>query len=100
MAEKVITFYLVQPHILREIQVERIIQTFKNSFKPGLVILVEDFQLSEWDRLIPQAVIALILKPKLLAFAYIFGEFNYNLKHLVPLGTRILALSQPNNPPT
>ena len=93
MTSKKITYQLVPPHNHRTNLAERAIQTFKNHFKAGLATVDPDFPLAEWDRLIPQAEITLNLlhasrvNPKLSAYAYIFGEFNYNATPLAPPGT-------------
>ena len=85
---------------------ERTVQTFKNHFKAGLATVDPDFPLAEWYRLLSQAEITLNLlwvsrvNPKLSAYAYIFGEFNYNATPLAPLGTRVLAHVKPSKRPT
>ena len=56
-----------------------------------------DFPVKEWDRLIPQANTTLNLlrasrfNPKLSAFAYVEGLFDYNKTPLVPPGTKVVA---------
>ena len=52
---------LVPPHLHRVSKVERVIQTFKNCLKAGLASVDPNFSVKEWDRLIPQAVLALNL---------------------------------------
>ena len=54
-----ITYQLVPPHIHRDNNTEREIQTFKNHFKAGLVLVDPDFPFLEWDQLIPQAELTL-----------------------------------------
>ena len=82
---------------------ERAIQTYKNHFKAGLATLDPDFPLAEWDRLIPQANITINLlrasrsNPNLSAYAYLFGEFNYNQTPIAPPGTKVLAHAKPDN---
>ena len=84
MNKEKINFQLVPPRIHRANLAERAIQTYKNHFKAGLATVDPDFPLAEWDRLIPQANITLNLlrasrvNPQLSAYAYLFGEFNYN----------------------
>ena len=62
---------------------ESAIKTYNSYFKAGLVSVDPQFSLSEWDRLINQANITLIplrstrTNPKLSAYAYIFGEFDF-----------------------
>ena len=90
-------FQLVPPHAHRNNLAERAIQTWKSHFKAGLATCDPDFPLREWDRLIEQANITLNLlrssrsNPKLSAWAFLFGEFNFNKTPLAPPGTRIIA---------
>ena len=96
-----ISFQLVPPHCHRANLAERAIQTFKSHFKAGLASVNPDFPLAEWDRLIPQAVITLNLlrsariNPNLSAYAYVFGQFDYNKTPLAPPGTRVVAHDTP-----
>ena len=70
---------LVPPHAHRTNLAERAIQTFKQHFKTGLALVDPDFPLSQWDRLLPQAVMTLNMlrasriNPKLSAYSYLFG---------------------------
>ena len=92
---------LVPPHAHRTNLAERAIQTFKQHFKTGLALVDPDFPLSQWDRLLPQAVMTLNMlrasraNPKLSAYSYIFGEFDFNATPLAPPGTRVVAHSKP-----
>ena len=103
MTKENISYQLVPPHIHRANLAERAIQTYKNHFKAGLATLDPDFPLSEWDRLIPQANITINLlrasrsNPSLSAYAYLFGEFNYNQTPIAPPGTKVLAHAKPDN---
>ena len=96
-----IKLQLVPPHIHRANTAERVIQTWKQHFKSGLASIDPNFPLREWDRLIPQAEITLNLlrssrsNPKLSAYAYMFGNFDYNKTPLVPPGTKIVAHTNP-----
>ena len=56
-----VTFQLVPPHCHRANLAERAIQTFKAHFKAGLASVDPDFPLTEWDRLLPHAVLTLNL---------------------------------------
>ena len=82
---------------------ERAVQTFKNILKAGLASVDPKFPLTEWDRLLPQAVITLNLlraariNPNLSAYAYVFGQFDYNRTPLVPPGTQVVAHNKPNH---
>ena len=85
-----ITHQLVPPHAHRTNLAERAIQTFKQHFKTGLALVDPDFPLSQWDRLLPQAVMTLNMlrasriNPKLSAYSYLFGEFDFNATPLAP----------------
>ena len=102
LQEEQIEHQLVPPHNHRTNLAERAIQTFKAHFKAGLASLDPDFPLREWDRLIKQAVTTLCLlrsaraNPNLSAYAYLFGQFDYNATPLVPPGTKVLAHDKPS----
>ena len=89
------------PYLHRRNLAERAIQTWKNHFKAGLASLNPNFPLSEWDRLLEQANITLNLlrasrsNPKISAYTYIFGEFNFSATPLAPPGTKIVAHIKP-----
>ena len=99
---KEITYQLVPPHCHRANAAERAIQTFKSHFKSILALLDPTFPISEWDRLLPQAEITLNLlrvcrsNPNLSAYAYLFGQYDYNKTPLVPPGIKILAFDDPS----
>lgn len=84
---------LVPPHNHRSNAAERTIQTFKYRFKACLVTVNSDFLLREWDQLLVQVklTLTLLVNPKLLAYTYLFGQFDYNQTPLVPPGTKIIA---------
>ena len=96
MEKENINYQLVPPHIYRPKLIERAIHSFKNHFKAGLATLDPDFPLVEWYMFIPQATITLNLlrsssiNPKLSAYTYIFGQFDYNK-------IKVLAHSKPDN---
>ena len=62
-----------------------------------------DFPLREWDRLIPQAELTLNLmrnsriNPRLSAWAYVFGNHDFNRVPLAPPGTKIVLHSKPSH---
>ena len=97
-----LTYQLVPPHIHRANKAERAIQTFKCHLKAGLATLDPNFPIHEWDRLIDQCELTLNLlrasrlNPKLSAWAYLFGEFNYMKTPLAPPGTKCLVHLKPN----
>ena len=96
-----IAYQLVPPYKHRTNQAERAIQTFKNHFKSCLASVDPKFPLSEWDRLVPQANITLNLlrnarvNPKLSAYSYIYGQFNFMATPMAPPGTKVVAHISP-----
>ena len=90
-----------RPYIHQSNTVERAIQTFKAHLKAGLASLDPDFPVREWDCLLLQAGLTLNLmrasriNTKLLAYAYMFGHFDYNRTPLVPPGINFLAHLKP-----
>ena len=61
MAAKDIGYQLAPPHIHRAKLAETAIKTFKSHFEAGLASLDSDFPLTEYNRLILQAVLTLNL---------------------------------------
>ena len=94
-------YQLVPLHTHRRNLAERAIQTWKNHFKAGLASVDPNFSLTEWDRLVEQANITLNLlrssrvNPKLSAYVYMFGEFNFSSTPLVPPGTKVVVHIKP-----
>ena len=97
MGGKGISFQRVPPACHRASSAERAIQTTKAHFKAGLATVDPNFPIREWNRLINQAEMTLNLlwsarvNPKLSAYAYIFGQFDYNKTPIVPPGTRVFV---------
>ena len=97
-----ITYQLVTPYKHRNNQAERAIQTYKSHLKSGLAGADPQFPLSEWDRFIPQCNITLNLlrkarvNPKLSAYAYMHGNFNFNSTPMAPPGTKVLIHQHPD----
>ena len=95
------TYQFVPPHTHRANIAERAIQTFKNHFKAGLASVHPDFPIAEWDRLLEQCFITLNLlrgsrlNPNLSAYAYMFGNFDFNRTPLAPPGTKSMIHSKP-----
>ena len=62
----------------------------------GFASCDKDFPLAEWDRLLVQSELTLNLlhtsrvNPKLSAYAYLFGNFDFNKTPLAPPGTKVL----------
>ena len=100
MHDKGIKHQLVPPHNHRANLAERAIQTFKNHFIAILSSVDPAFPLSLWDYLLQQTNITLNLlrtarsNPKLSAYAYLFGNFNFQATPLAPA----LESSPSNNP--
>ena len=88
---------IVTPYKHHNNIVERAIQTYKSHFKSGLAAIDPNFPLSEWDHLISQANITLNLlqtlrnNPKLLAYAYIHGNFNFIATPMASPSTKVLV---------
>ena len=80
---------------------QRAIRTFKNHFLAGLATCNSDFPLREWDRLLDKAELTLNLlrysriNPSLSAWAYLFGNFDFNKSPLLPPNTRVVLHSKP-----
>ena len=103
MEKSQVQYQLAPPHTHRANTAERAIQTFKNHFKSGLASLDPDFPVAEWDRLLDQAFLSLNLlrtataNRRLSAYAYLFGQFDFNATPLAPPGTKVLIHSKPAN---
>lgn len=92
-----LTLELVPPGMHRRNAAEVAIRNFKAHFLSILAGTADDFPLSLWDRLLPQAELTLNLlrksnaNPKLSAYAYLCGPFDYNKMPLAPLGCKVQA---------
>eukprot|EP00957_Ditylum_brightwellii_P023340 1762152-Ditylum_brightwellii.AAC.1 len=90
------TYQLVPPHIHHRNAAEKTIQIFKHHFLAGLASVHPNFPMHLWDRLLPQAIITPNLlrtyriNPKLLAYEYLNGTFDYNATSLAPPGIKVL----------
>ena len=97
-----ITYQLVPPNIHRRNAAKRAIETWKDHFIAGLSSLHPEFPLMEWDRLTYQAMLTLNLlrnapvNPKLSAWEYIFGRFNFKSTPLAPPGAKVIVHSKPS----
>ena len=91
-----ISYQLVTPYKHRNNQAERSMQTRKSHFKTGLAATEPNFPLSKWDRFILQANTILNLlraarsNPKMSAYSYIHGNFDFTSTPMAPLGTKVL----------
>ena len=81
---------MVPPHTHHRNISERAIQTYKNHFKGVRASVNPKYLLFMRDRFIEKANITLNLLrschtyPKVSAYTYIFGEFNFNVTPLAP----------------
>ena len=79
------------------------IRNFKAHFLSIFAGTDPDFQMQLWDRLLPQAKITLNLlqqanaNPKLLAYAYLNGPFDYNKMPLAPMGSKVQIHEKTDN---
>jgi hypothetical protein len=96
-----ITFQLVPPYSHIRNSAERAFRSFTDHLIAGLCSTYKSFPMHLWDRILPQAVMALnmliisILNPKLSAATHIFGQHDYNRAPMAPPGTRIIAHETP-----
>jgi hypothetical protein len=87
-----IAYQLVPPHCHQRKAAERAIRTFKEHFVAGISSVDPTFPLHLWDRLFPQAEIALNhlrtsrLHPQLSAAAHFHGLVDYNKTAFAPPG--------------
>ena len=97
-----VDFQLVPPHIHRANAAERAIRTFKNHFIAGLCSVHPAFPMCEWDRLLFQAELTLNLlrsarsNPNLSAYAFLFGQFDFNKTPLAPPGSKLQVHLKPS----
>jgi hypothetical protein len=102
MHDQDIAFQLVPPGTHRRNAADRVIRTFKNHFIAALCSLDKNFPLHLWDRLIPQAVLALNLlrgsriNPKLSVWAQINEPYDYNATPIAPPGIRVVVYEPPS----
>jgi hypothetical protein len=93
---------LVPPHLHRRNAAERAIRTFKNHLLACLPICDSNFPVSEWDRILFQVKLTLNLlrssrvNPKLSAYAYLNGNFDFNKTPLAPPGTKVIVHLKPD----
>jgi hypothetical protein len=95
-------YQLVPPHVHRRNGAERGIRTFKSHFLAFLATCDPDFPIAEWDCLLFQAKLTLNLlrssrvNPKLSAYAYLSGNFDFNKTPLAPPGTKVVVHLKPD----
>jgi hypothetical protein len=106
LAKYDLNYQLVPPHVHRRNAAERAIRTSKSHLLACLATCDPDFPISEWDRLLFQAELTLNLlrssrvNPKLSAYAYLHGNFDFNKTPLAPPGTKVLVHLKPDQRPS
>ena len=94
-------YQLVPPHMHRRNAAEKAIQTWKQHFISGLSSVHPQFPLLEWDRLTFQGMMTLNLlrnsrvNPKLSAWEYLFGRYNFNATPIAPPGMKMVVHQKP-----
>ena len=102
MDDAKVQYQKVPPHQHRRNAAERAIRTFKDHLLAGLASCDPDFPIREWDRLLRQSELTLNLlqksriNPELSAWAYLFGDFDFNKHHLCPPGTKTMLRLKPD----
>lgn len=102
LAKKNISYNLVPPHLHQANRTECAIQTFECYFIARLASINPNFPLQEQYCLIAQCKLTLNLlrsscvNPNLSAWAYMFGNFDYNQTPVVPPGTKVVAHLKPS----
>ena len=94
-------FQLASPNMHRRNAAERAICTFKAHFLAVLAGVAPDFPRFLWNLLVPQAVIQLnflhqaTLNPRISAWEYFNGPFDYNSTPFGPIGQKFIAHNKP-----
>jgi hypothetical protein len=89
------TYQLVPPHDHQRNKAEKAIQTFKDCFVAILCGADTSFPLNLWDLLLRQAEHTLNMlqpsrmTPTVLAYAYLWGQHDYNANPFAPLGCKV-----------
>ena len=93
---------LVPPDTHRRNIAERARQTFKNHYIAILAGLDPQFPIFLWSKLLPQTVLTLNLvrpsnvAPNVSAYAYMHGQFDFNVTPLAPLGCPVQLYLKPH----
>jgi hypothetical protein len=88
LTQQGIDYQVAPPHIHRQHNAERAIQTFKNHFITGLCSVHPNFKF--WDKLLPHATITLNLlhksriNPRMYAYAQLNGHHDFNRAPMSP----------------
>jgi len=101
MTAEGIDYQLVPPNLHHHNAAKRVIHTFKNHFIAGLCSTDKNFPIHLWDQLLPQAELSLNLlqgsciNPNLLAWAQLYGTFDFNRTPITPPGMQVLVHEKP-----
>ena len=86
----------------RSLKAERAIRTFKNHFISTLCTVANDFPLTLWDKLLPQAELCLNHlipygpNPNISAFEGLHGrQFDFRAHPIAPAGTKVITHDKP-----
>ena len=96
------SYQLVPPDNHHQHISERAIQTWKSHFIGVLAGIAATFPLHLWCQIIPQAERQIILvsqtnlNPKISAYAYVYGQHEYNSAPFVPIVMESLVHDKPN----
>ena len=96
------SYQLIPPDDHRRNISERAIQTWKNYFIGVLSGTAATFPIQLWCQIIPQAKRQLLLlsqtnlNPNISAYAYVYGQHDYNAAPFVPIGMESLVHDKPN----
>ena len=96
-------YQLIPPHIHSRNAAERAIRTLKAHFISTLTGIAPTFPNNLWDLLLPQTDLTLnilrqsSLNPKILAWEYFQGPFDYKATPLVPLGFSVMIHRKTSN---
>ncbi len=91
------TYQLVPPHNHHHKHAKKAIQTFNDHFVAILCRADKEFPLNLWDLLLPQAENMLNMlcpsrmTPTISAYTYLWGQHDYNLNPIAPLGCKVQA---------
>jgi hypothetical protein len=94
-------FQLVLPDMYRRNKAKRMVRHFKNHFLSILAGVDAAFPLFLWDPLLPQAVLTINLlrqatiNPKISAWEFFNGPFDFNKTPLAHMGCRVLIHAKP-----
>eukprot|EP00804_Cyclotella_cryptica_P002987 CCRYP_005999-RA/>CCRYP_005999-RA protein AED:0.31 eAED:0.31 QI:0/0/0/1/1/1/3/0/532 len=92
------TYELVPPGCHRRNAAEVVIRNFKSHLLCILTGVADDFPMTLWDKLLPQAEVTINLlrqsnaTPTVSAYAHLNGAFDYNKMPLAPMGCRVQAV--------